>query len=226
MADDNYWQTVLITVPIIGATIATLFFLLRLYSRLLIGKKLDIGDLLMFFGLFFSYGATISTILAAVREGKTDIWGLGSEHRQKAALLFWITQTFWPLSQAFIKFSTIILLRNLLGSAQKLHLTTTILLIFTTAWGIASLLVNIFQCWPPQYFWLQESIQGTCIPSQTAFYISIGTLSLVEDILILSLPVAVVWRLKLALWDKIQLTGLFSIGSLYALKNILINIQL
>lgn len=63
MADDNYWQTVLITVPIIGAAIATLFFLLRLYSRLLKGLKLDIGDLLMFFGLFFSYGATISTIL-------------------------------------------------------------------------------------------------------------------------------------------------------------------
>lgn len=63
MANDNYWQAVLITVPIVGAAIATLFFLLRLYSRLLTSIKLNIGDLLMFFGLFFSYGATISTIL-------------------------------------------------------------------------------------------------------------------------------------------------------------------
>ena len=63
MASDNYWQTVLITVPIIGATFATLIFLLRLYSRLLTNIKLDIGDLFMFFGLLFSYGATITTIL-------------------------------------------------------------------------------------------------------------------------------------------------------------------
>lgn len=133
--------------------------------------------------------------------------------------LFWITQTFWPLSQAFIKFSTIILLHNLLGSSQKLHITTTSLLIFTAGWGLASLLVNIFQCWPPQYFWLQDSARGNCIASQTAFYISIGSLSLVEDILILLLPVAVIWRLKLAVSNKIQLTGLFSIGSLYVPRN-------
>lgn len=63
MADDNYWRTLLITVPIIGAAMATLFFLMRLCSRLLTGIKLDIGDLLMSFGLFSSYGATISTIL-------------------------------------------------------------------------------------------------------------------------------------------------------------------
>lgn len=133
--------------------------------------------------------------------------------------LFWITQIFWSLSQVFIKLSVIVLLRNLLGSSQKLHLTTTILLIFTAAWGTASLLVNIFQCWPPQYFWLQGSIEGTCIPSQTAFYVSIGSLSLVQGIFIVLLPIAVIWRLKLAVSDKIQLTGLFSIGGLYVPQN-------
>jgi len=130
--------------------------------------------------------------------------------------LFWITQTFWPLSQTFIKLSTIILLRRLLGSEHRLHIATTFLLFTTSAWGIASFLVNIFQCWPPQYFWLQDSIEGNCIPSQTAFYISISSVSLAEDIWILLLPIAIIWRLKLALSEKIQITGLFSIGSLYA----------
>lgn len=63
MANDDYWQTVLIAVPIVGSAIATLFFFLRLYSRQLTMVKLDISDLLMFFGLFFSYGATTSTVL-------------------------------------------------------------------------------------------------------------------------------------------------------------------
>lgn len=63
MTDGNYWRVVLIAVPIVGAAIATIFFLLRLYSRHLTEKQLDIGDLLMFFGLLFSYGVTISTIV-------------------------------------------------------------------------------------------------------------------------------------------------------------------
>lgn len=63
MTDGNYWRVVLIAVPIVGTVVATLFFLLRLYSRLLTKRQLDIGDLLMFFGLLFSYGVTTSTIL-------------------------------------------------------------------------------------------------------------------------------------------------------------------
>lgn len=63
MTDGNYWRVVLVAVPIVGAAVTTFFFLLRLYSRLLTKKQLDIGDLLMFFGLLFSYGVTISTII-------------------------------------------------------------------------------------------------------------------------------------------------------------------
>jgi hypothetical protein len=64
MTDGNYWRVVLVAVPIVGAAVATFLFLLRLYSRLLTKKhQLDIGDLLMFFGLLFSYGVTISTII-------------------------------------------------------------------------------------------------------------------------------------------------------------------
>jgi hypothetical protein len=52
-----------VVVPVVGAVLATLFFLLRLYSRAILIKHLDIGDFLMSFGLIFCYGVTICTVL-------------------------------------------------------------------------------------------------------------------------------------------------------------------
>lgn len=59
----GYWRRVLVIVPIIGAVTATVFFLLRLYSRRRKVKQLDSGDLLMSLGLLSSYAVTITTIL-------------------------------------------------------------------------------------------------------------------------------------------------------------------
>lgn len=118
------------------------------------------------------------------------------------------------------------LLRKLLGSIRKWQITTTVLLGFTVAWGLAAFFVNIFQCWPPQYFWLRhsvylrDSVDGTCMSGQTAFYISIGALSLVEDVCLLLLPIAVVWRLKLSTKQKLHTTALFSIGGLWVFSNL------
>lgn len=64
----NYWRRVLAIVPIVGAVTATVFFLLRLYSRTRRDKQLDIGDALMSLGLLFSYAVTISTILGGYNE--------------------------------------------------------------------------------------------------------------------------------------------------------------
>lgn len=53
-----YWKNVLIIVPIVGAGIATIVYLLRLYSRRLAAVGLLLEDLLMGIGLIISYCAT------------------------------------------------------------------------------------------------------------------------------------------------------------------------
>jgi hypothetical protein len=53
-----YWQNILTVVPIVGAGIATLIYLLRLYSRRLSAVGLLLEDVLMGIGLLISYCAT------------------------------------------------------------------------------------------------------------------------------------------------------------------------
>ncbi|GES64669.1 hypothetical protein ATEIFO6365_0009015800 [Aspergillus terreus] len=140
-----------------------------------------------------------------------DIYALPRETRKRVTLIFWIIQKFWPLSQLCVKVSIIILLRQLLGIFGRVRLATTILLVFTVAWSITAIVADTLQCLPVRYFWI-KSIDGYCISGQAALFISIGALSLLEDIVLVVVPVAVVWRLKLARPQKIQITLLFSAG--------------
>ncbi|KAJ5642222.1 hypothetical protein N7490_006222 [Penicillium lividum] len=221
MTNADYWQVILLAVPIVGAALATIFLILRFYSRAFLTKHLDAGDFLMLLGLVFCYGVTICTILVTFNGVDEDIWSLEQKTRGRVALLFWLAQLFWALSQVCIKLSLIVLLRQLLSSIKKWHIATTILIIFTVAWGAAFLLVNIFQCLPPQHFWLRVSVKGTCLGGQDSFFISMSAISLAEDVILLFLPVVIVWRLKLATQQKIQLTGLFSVGGLVCIFSLL-----
>lgn len=76
-----------------------------------------------------------------------------------------------------------------------------------------NILSLIFQCWPVQYFWI-KSIDGTCIGGQLSLYMATGSLSLVEDVTLLILPLIIAWRLTLTVRRIIQLTVLFSVSAL------------
>lgn len=67
MANLDHWSTVLVVVPIVGISVATLFFFLRLISRRLSQQRLDIGDLFMGLGLLFCYAVSLSTIIGGYR---------------------------------------------------------------------------------------------------------------------------------------------------------------
>ncbi|KAE8353403.1 hypothetical protein BDV28DRAFT_157087 [Aspergillus coremiiformis] len=185
MTSPEYWSRLLIALSILGAVLATLFYLLRLYSHHLSAGKLDAGDVFLGLGLILSYGITITTIIGACK--------------------------FWPPSQVCIKISIIILLRRLLGTVKRVDLLTSFLLVFTAAWGLAALLANTFQCWPPQYFW-DKGITGHCIKGQKVLFMTNGSISLLEDVILLSIPIATVWRLQMSAGRKALLTMLFALG--------------
>ncbi|KAF9888621.1 hypothetical protein FE257_008553 [Aspergillus nanangensis] len=220
MAEPDQWKRTLIAVPIVGATLATVSFLLRLWSVHRIGRRWDIGDLFLGLGLLFSYGLTICAIIVAFNGIGRDIWSLPRETRARVTLLLWITQKFWPLTQLCVKISIILLLRRLLGSFSGVILTTTWLIVFTVAWAITAVVANTLQCLPPQYFWI-KSIEGRCMPGQTTLFITMGVTSLAEDIVLLLVPVIVVWRLKMPRQQKRQLILLFSIGGVVCIFSLL-----
>lgn len=115
-----------------------------------------------------------------------------------------------------MKLSIIFLIRRLLHISGNWQKVTTVLVVFTIAWGLTSIIGNALQCFPPRYFWVRD-IDGHCPDNQEAFAIAMGSLALAEDVTLLIIPIIVVWQLKLERAEKIRITILFSFGGLYVL---------
>lgn len=115
-----------------------------------------------------------------------------------------------------MKLSIIFLVRRILYIVGPWQKVTTALIVFTVAWGITNIVGNALQCLPPRYFW-ERTIDGRCPDNQEAFAITMGALAVAEDVALLAIPIAVVWRMKLSRPEKIRITILFGFGGMYVL---------
>ncbi|GLA52311.1 hypothetical protein AnigIFM63604_009160 [Aspergillus niger] len=209
----NHWGFTLVVVPIVACVVATLFFILRLYSRRIVRQKLDLGDMLMGMGLLFSYGLTLCTVISAFNGVGHGFWSLSRPTRGTFTLLFWCSTKCWVLSHVFVKISYIVLLRKLFGAITYWRKLTTALIVITLAWGIAAICVSIFQCWPVRYFWIKH-IDGSCMHGRNTFYIVVGSIALAQNFVLVLMPLSVIWGMKLSPRQKVELSLIFGFGGL------------
>lgn len=106
-----------------------------------------------------------------------------------------------------------------LGSLQRWIIYLTVSL-YTFA-GISLIFLLCFQCYPIEYFW-DRTIQGSCQPS-----IYIGACAYVNtivgggtDFVLATLPIWLVWDLKLSWRTKVSIAVLLGMGNLSAAVNL------
>lgn len=80
------------------------------------------------------------------------------------------------------------------------------------AWGIAIVLVCIFQCNPIYVAWMPWE-EGTCINLKASF-IGNAVPNLATDVAILCMPVKDLWNLKINLLQRVSLICSFMLGGL------------
>lgn len=112
----------------------------------------------------------------------------------------------------FVKCSIITLYMRLFHTT-KFKRVGWCLIAFSVCWALSGFLGNLLQCLPPQFFY-DKSISGHCIDPRP-FFVSIGSISFVEDVVILSMPMPMIWNLSINFRRKIALTAIFTLGALY-----------
>lgn len=80
--------------------------------------------------------------------------------------------------------------------------------------GLVFFLLIVFQCWPIRSLWDKTITGAKCLPVSVAIGFTGAALSIVEDIIILLLPLPVVWKLQMSTRKKIAVIFLISMGSL------------
>ncbi|KAH1629913.1 hypothetical protein KXV25_003215 [Aspergillus fumigatus] len=217
---NTYWKNVLTIVPIVGAGVATITYLLRLYSRRLTAAGFFLEDLLMGIGLIISYCATAFVVETAFNGVGVPLKSLPHDERYRIQFGSWMIQKFWAPSMAFVKISIIVFLKRLLGSVRLYAIISNCLIAFIAVWALTAVLVNTFQCTPVQYYY-DKSLNGHCMKGQVQFFQAMGSIALVEDVFILCLPIPIVWGLQITLRQKMALTVVFSLGGLVCIFSLM-----
>ena len=134
-----------------------------------------------------------------------------------------VGEILYTLSLVAIKISILQLYRSIFPG-RGFIITTNVVGAGVIAWGIAVILVSIFQCNPVRGEW-DLTVPATCI-SLEHFYIGNAVPNIVMDAIILALPIQNVWALQMSLRQKYVVSGLFLLGGLYVPINCVGEVEL
>ncbi|KAI3396868.1 hypothetical protein diail_11572 [Diaporthe ilicicola] len=110
-----------------------------------------------------------------------------------------------------IKHSILLMYIRIFPRERKLRITAYIVAAVVTAWGIALYFVFLFQCSPARKAWT-PSVEGHCIEYN---WIQIGNAvpNIMTDFLILCMPIPLVLKLHITVYQKFALSLTFSLGA-------------
>ncbi|KAG0157784.1 hypothetical protein PDIDSM_1838, partial [Penicillium digitatum] len=170
-------------------------------------------DYLMGAGLIISFAVTAFVVDTAFNGVGLPIASLPKHERQRIQFGSWMIQKFWAPAMAFVKISIVIFVKRLFGTIRAYVVISYCLIGFITAWALAALLTNIFQCIPVQYYY-NKDLKGHCMSGQVQFFQAMGSIALVEDKLALTLVfslgglVCIFSLMRLIEFREFQLTDL------------------
>ena len=84
---------------------------------------------------------------------------------------------------------------------------------FVVAWGVAVVLVTIFQCKPVQAGW-NKTIAGEQCFNLEHFVIGTNVPNIIADAAIIALPIPQIWKLQLSQMRKVGLVAVFLLAAL------------
>ena len=123
----------------------------------------------------------------------------------------------------FIKLSILFFYRRILRLSQNwLNVAWWVNVVYVILWFFGSTGFYVFQCWPVQWYYMQYyqhydrqppyPIHGECKATSTMHVALPVIFGLFSDIMVLALPMATIFQLRVSKKSKIGLTLVFSIG--------------
>ena len=123
-------------------------------------------------------------------------------------------QTLYFLNAVLTKVSLLLLYYRIFGVVKKFRIAIYVSLFIVVAYWIPCTIIAFLGCTPFERNW-NKTIPGSCVDLVTFFRWN-GICNLLIDFLILLLPLPMVWTLNIPVRQRLELTGIFALGLLYA----------
>ncbi|RFU73936.1 pth11-typeg- -coupled receptor [Trichoderma arundinaceum] len=203
-------------------TISGVFVLQRLAYKL--WAKLDLGgdDWMTVATVISGIPSTVISSYGVSNHGLgRDIWTLTPSEITRFGLFFWILEILYFVEVSMLKLSLLLFyIRIFPGRTVRRLLWGTF--IGSAAFGIAFVIVAVFQCTPVKYYWQKwdGEHQGTCLDINSIAW-SNAAISIAIDIWVLAIPLWQLKSLKLDWRRKIGVGMMFCVGAFVTIVSIL-----
>lgn len=217
---DNVHQIQPLVIAVVFPCLSTIAIVMRLVSKRIIKASFSVDDYMILAALFFIYGLMTCNILGVVSGGVgihlVDIPDPGEIVLFSKTLV--AVQLCWAFALMFVKFSLLFFYIQIF-SIRSFRVSAYVVMGVVSCWALSVVLETFLLCRPFKYNW-DPTLNHTC-GNRIASYIASGGLNLVTDIMVLSLPVPMVWALRIPRRNKIILFGVFGVGLFVCVISIL-----
>ncbi|MCJ1382798.1 hypothetical protein MMC17_005911 [Xylographa soralifera] len=199
----------LIVVCVLFPMLATLAVGLRFFTRRKFSISVKADDWIILPALFVAIMLCVACIIGAVRGGVGGpSVALTPDEATILAKITYAVAIVYPSALPIIKFSILLFYKRLFQDRYFLILQYCIGIFILICW-ISEEFATIFQCTPIAANWTAE---GSCI-AEAAMYDILSAANVFSDVFILVMPWPIILKLQVRKQKKIQLLGIFLLGS-------------
>ncbi|KAJ5303535.1 hypothetical protein N7476_010334 [Penicillium atrosanguineum] len=183
----------------------------RVISRKLNGQGLFLDDYLIISALLFEYGITIAGIVLLYNGlGKHIVYVKPDQLTVYLKTLF-TGSILYTCCIASVKLSILTLYRRIFPT-KWMKMSANIVGMVVILWAACGILAGAFTCIPTEKLW-NPQIPGGCM-NLSKFYYGLQIPNIATDAIILFMPMHVVWALPISNNQKVGLSGIFILGFL------------
>ncbi|UPX14995.1 uncharacterized protein EKO05_0005463 [Ascochyta rabiei] len=209
------------TASIATIILAALFLFLRLYSRWLKTRRLWSDDAYAIIAAALLITVSIIILEMSLKGFGLHYWDVPTSNAVELLKLFYVCQMLYVAVQVFSKVAILALyLRLFPDFITWFRWSVRGMITFMFVHGLAFFFLVVFQCWPIRSIWDKTVIDAKCLPVSAVIGFTGAALSIVEDIIILLLPLPLIWKLQMSTRKKIGVILLISVGSFASITSI------
>ena len=219
MADDDLPTSVLsgahqiIATAITCSVLSTFFVAARIYTRSRINHAIGWDDYIALATLPLCIACGVLLGIASRYGIGVHAWDIPSDLREQYFKWIFIASGIYLLCLLGYKMSILCLYLRIFNISRPFRYCTWAVMVITFGYLFSDICTWIFGCRPIAKNWIPDR-PGHCILTVKADY-GYGSLNFITYLLIFVLPLPMVWRLQLSSKDKLGVSVIFMIGSMY-----------
>ncbi|OAQ65351.2 hypothetical protein VFPPC_06466 [Pochonia chlamydosporia 170] len=222
-------RATIVATSVVTWFLAIIAIILRLLSRRMKGIELWLDDWLIIAALFPSCAHVFGMAGYAVSRGLGQhIWVTPPDSTRAWALGLFIAELGYFFTLICVKWSILAFYWRSFHIRRSIRIPIWTLATVVLLWGIAVILVTIFQCQPTHAFWSRFDPVNPRSPSDyhcgvedTKFFYGNAIPTIITDILMLLLPAPYIYTLQLRKGQKFALAGIFLVGLFVTLVSVI-----